>query len=311
MNDRVDSRGAAPAAPDSPSVEGGAGPIIDTFLDALWAERGIAPATADAYRNDLAGFFSRVQRSLESLTRADVLEFLAARMRSGASTSSIVRQLSCLRQFFAWATRERRLESDPMLDLEGPRRPRGLPGTLTADEVEALLGAPDSDSPIDLRDRALLETLYATGMRVSELTGLTLSRMNLGQGVVRVLGKGGRERLVPLGEASQAAIERWLSVRKQLKPTGDWVFVSKSGRMLSRQAIWARIRQLALRAGIRQPVHPHRLRHSFATHLLDNGADLRVVQMLLGHADLATTQIYTHVSRARLKSLHERHHPRG
>ncbi|RFF29165.1 site-specific tyrosine recombinase XerD [Wenzhouxiangella sediminis] len=285
--------------------------MIDAFLDSLWAERGIAPATAEAYRNDLAGFLARVPAPVEQLSRADVLEFLAARMRSGNSTSSIVRQLSCLRQFFAWALRERVVAQDPMLDLEGPRRPRPLPGTMTPREVEALLAAPAGDAPLDLRDRALLETLYATGMRVSELATLTLSRMNLGQGVIRVLGKGGRERLVPLGRAAIDAIEAWLRVRSNLKPLGDCLFVSRSGRALSRQAIWARIRQLAQRAGIRDAVHPHRLRHSFATHLLDNGADLRVVQMLLGHADLATTQIYTHVSRARLKSLHQRHHPRG
>ncbi|WP_376697010.1 site-specific tyrosine recombinase XerD [Wenzhouxiangella sp. EGI_FJ10305] len=301
----------APAAAPAARSEAEVDRLIDAFLDTHWAERGIAPATADAYRHDLANFLARVDRPVAGISRADILEFLAGRMRSGARTSSIIRQLSCLRQFFAWASRERQIARDPMLDLDGPRRPRALPGTLTASEVEALLDAPDGDSPLDLRDRAVLETLYATGMRVSELAGLTLSRLNLGQGIVRVLGKGGRERLVPLGETACAAIQRWLSVRTKLRPQGDWVFVSKSGRMLSRQALWARIRQLAVRAGIRQPVHPHRLRHSFATHLLDNGADLRVVQMLLGHADLATTQIYTHVSRARLKSLHERHHPRG
>jgi integrase/recombinase XerD len=301
--------GAGPTAPDSPAS--GDTRLIDTFLDSLWAERGIAPATAEAYRQDLAGFLARVPAPVEQLTRADVLEFLAARMRAGDSTSSIVRQLSCLRQFFAWALRERIVAEDPMLDLEGPRRPRPLPGTMTPREVEALLAAPSGDSSLALRDRALLETLYATGLRVSELATLTLSRMNLGQGVIRVLGKGGRERLVPLGRAAIEAIEAWLRVRSSLKPLGDWLFVSKSGRALSRQAIWARIRQLAQRAGIRDAVHPHRLRHSFATHLLDNGADLRVVQMLLGHADLGTTQIYTHVSRARLKSLHQRHHPRG
>ena len=301
--------GADQSAPGSP--QGADQRLIDAFVDALWAERGIAPATADAYRRDLAGFLEAVGRPPAELSRADILDFLARRMRSGASTSSIVRQLSCLRQFFAWALRERRVASDPMLDLDGPRRPRSLPGTLTAREVEALLAAPDTDSPFDVRDRALLETLYATGMRVSEIAGLTLPRLNLGQGVIRVMGKGGRERLVPLGEAAAEAIQRWLAVRPQLRPRGEWLFVSRSGRALSRQAIWARIRQLAMKAGIRESVHPHRLRHSFATHLLDNGADLRVVQMLLGHADLATTQIYTHVSRARLKSLHRHHHPRG
>lgn len=301
--------GAAQPAPDarpSPDTR-----LIDAFVDALWAERGIAPATGDAYRNDLVQFLGCVDRPLEAISRAAVLDFLAARMRSGASTNSIVRQLSCLRQFFAWALRERRIDRNPMLDLEGPRRSRSLPGTLTASEVEALLAEPRTDHALDVRDRALLETLYATGMRVSELAGLKLPRLNLGQGVVRVLGKGGRERLVPLGETACEAVQHWLVTRPKLRPQGEWLFVSRTGRALSRQAIWARIRQLAMRAGIREPVHPHRLRHSFATHLLDNGADLRVVQMLLGHADLATTQIYTHVSRARLKSLHRQHHPRG
>lgn len=309
MNRKDHQLGAAPVAPDvrpQPDIR-----LIDSFLDALWAERGIAPATADAYRHDLVQFLGRLDRPLEAISRADVLDFLAARIRSGAGTNSIVRQLSCLRQFFAWALRERRIKHDPMLDLEGPRRSRSLPGTLTAREVEALLAAPSTDSGLDVRDRALLETFYATGMRVSELAGLTLSRLNLGQGVVRVLGKGGRERLVPLGEAASDAIQSWLAVRPKFRPQGKWLFLSKSGRALSRQAIWTRIRLLAQRAGIDGPVYPHQLRHSFATHLLDNGADLRVVQMLLGHADLATTQIYTHVSRARLKSLHQRHHPRG
>ncbi|WP_376692673.1 site-specific tyrosine recombinase XerD [Wenzhouxiangella sp. EGI_FJ10409] len=284
--------------------------MIDSFLDALWAERGVSPATTDAYRRDLKQFFGQVPGATAA-SRAEVLDFLASRMRSGANTSSIVRQLSCLRQFFAWARRERLIAVDPMLDLEGPRRPRALPGTMSASEVEALLAAPDMKAPLGLRDRAILETLYASGMRVSELAALTLARLNLGQGVVRVVGKGGRERLVPLGETACEVLRCWLSMRPELKPQGDWVFVSRTGRALSRQAIWARIRDLAVRAGIDEPVHPHRLRHSFATHLLDNGADLRVVQMLLGHADLATTQIYTHVSRSRLKSLHQRHHPRG
>jgi integrase/recombinase XerD len=303
------SSGAGQPAPESPS--GPSVRLIDAFLDALWAERGISPATTDAYRQDLRGFLADCDTSLDLIGRAEVLAFLARRMRSGAGTNSVVRQLSCLRQFFAWALRERHVAADPMLDLEGPRKPRSLPGTLSAREVEALIRAPAGDTPLDRRDRAILETLYATGMRVSELVGVSLSRVNLGQGVIRVLGKGGRERLVPLGEAAIEAIGRWLRVRAELRPREDRLFVSRTGRPLSRQVVWSRIRHWAQRAGIREAVYPHRLRHSFATHLLDNGADLRVVQMLLGHADLSTTQVYTHVSRARLKSLHERHHPRG
>lgn len=241
-----------------------------------------------------------------------MLGFLARRLRSGAAVTSIVRQLSSLRQFFAWATREGMVDTDPTLDIEGPRPSRLLPGTLSAAQVEALLASPDGDDPLSVRDKAMLETLYATGIRVSELTGMTAAQLGLDRGVVRVRGKGGRERLVPLGEAAIEALALWMQEgRPALHPAGETVFVSRNGRALSRQAIWQRIRHHARRAGIDDPVYPHRLRHSFATHLLDHGADLRVVQMLLGHSDLATTQIYTHVSRSRLKDLHSRHHPRG
>lgn len=286
--------------------------LVDTFLDAAWAERGLSPPTLDAYRRDLLAFFQAVGHGPDCLGRQELLEFLARRLRSGAAVTSIVRQLSSLRQFFAWAAREGLVDADPTLDIEGPRPSRLLPGTLSAAQVEALLASPDGDDPLSKRDRAMLETLYATGIRVSELTGLTAAQLGLDRGVVRVRGKGGRERLVPLGEAAIDALAIWMQTgRAVLRPVGDTVFVSRSGRALSRQAVWQRIRHHARRAGIDAPVYPHRLRHSFATHLLDHGADLRVVQMLLGHADLATTQIYTHVSRSRLKELHSRHHPRG
>jgi integrase/recombinase XerD len=309
LSERTDGRGTARPSPEGSRDDRER--LVDRFVDSLWAERGIAPATGEAYRRDLLHFLTRIGRPIHAVERSDILSDLAQRMRGGASTASVVRQLSCLRQFFAWALREREIARDPMLDIDGPKLPRRLPGTLTAREVDALLAAPDGDSALARRDRAMLETLYASGMRVSELAALPLARLNLGQGVVRVLGKGGRERLVPLGEAACEALRQWLAVRGDFEPTAATVFVSRRGAALSRQAIWARIRQLALRAGIDGPVYPHRLRHAFATHLLDNGADLRVVQMLLGHADLATTQIYTHVSRSRLKSLHARHHPRG
>lgn len=286
--------------------------LVDNFLDAAWAERGLSPPTLEAYRRDLLSFFQAVGHGPDRLGRHELLEFLARRLRSGAAVTSIVRQLSSLRQFFAWAAREGLVEADPTLDIEGPRPSRLLPGTLSAAQVEALLASPDGDDPLSMRDRAMLETLYATGIRVSELTGLTAAQLGLDRGVVRVRGKGGRERLVPLGEAAIDALGVWLKTgRPALRPVGDTVFVSRSGRALSRQAVWQRIRHHAHRAGVDGPVYPHRLRHSFATHLLDHGADLRVVQMLLGHADLATTQIYTHVSRSRLKELHSRHHPRG
>lgn len=286
---------------------------IDAFLDAAWAERGLAANTLGAYRRDLTAFFRQAgESSPGAIGKSHVLACMASRLRAGDAVSSILRQLSCLRQFFAWAVRERLVEADPTLDLEGPRSPHPLPGTLTSAQIEALLMAPDRDEPLGCRDYALLETFYATGMRVSELAGITLAQLNMARGVVRVRGKGGRERLVPLGEAALDALEPWLrQVRPSLKPVCDQVFVSRRGGPLSRQALWARIRLHARRAGIEEPVYPHRLRHSFATHLLDHGADLRVVQMLLGHADLSTTQIYTHVSRSRLKNLHRQHHPRG
>jgi integrase/recombinase XerD len=286
---------------------------IDAFLDAAWAERGLAANTLDGYRRDLNAFFQHAgETSPAAIDKTHVLACMAARLRAGDAVSSILRQLSCLRQFFGWAVRERLVTADPTIDLEGPRAPRHLPGTLSADQVEALLAAPDTDDPLGARDRALLETFYATGMRVSELAAITLAQLNLARGVVRVRGKGGRERLVPLGEAALEALDIWLRrVRPAFKPGCDQVFVSRRGGPLTRQALWARIRLHAQRAGIEEPVYPHRLRHSFATHLLDHGADLRVVQMLLGHADLATTQIYTHVSRSRLKNLHRQHHPRG
>lgn len=286
--------------------------VIDAFLDAVWAERGLSPNTLEAYRRDLTDFFHHAGLLPELVGKPQVLSCLSARLRAGDAVTSILRQLSSVRQFFAWAVRERLVQADPTLDLEGPRSPRRLPGSLSVTQVEALLDAPEDDDPLGCRDRAILESLYATGMRVSELAGLSLAQVNISRGVVRVRGKGGRERLVPLGEAALVALQRWLhDFRPGFRPQCEQVFVSRNGKPLSRQAIWLRIRAHARRAGIDEPVYPHRLRHSFATHLLDHGADLRVVQMLLGHADLSTTQIYTHVSRSRLKNLHRHHHPRG
>lgn len=288
--------------------------LIDRFLDAAWAERGLSPATLDAYRDDLLGV-AKVAAHADrwpALTQSDVLAFLAARLQSGAAVSSITRQLSALRRFYAWALADGQVASNPLSDLEPPKARRHLPDVLSETQVEALLNAPDPDTPLGQRDRALFETLYASGMRVSEAVGLTLARLSLNQGLVRVIGKGGRERLVPLGERALDALNVWLSSgRVALKPKTESVFVSARGQALTRQAIWQRIRLHAEAAGIESAVHPHRLRHSFATHLLDHGADLRVVQILLGHADLSTTQIYTHVSRSRLKALYATHHPRG
>ncbi|MGY6588147.1 MAG: site-specific tyrosine recombinase XerD [Wenzhouxiangella sp.] len=285
---------------------------VDYFIDALWAERGLRPASLEAYRDDLLDLARFHTTPLNNLNRDQVLAYLSWRLKQGAAVASVTRALSSFRQFFAWLLRMGERSDNPMADIESPRKGRSLPGVLSAAQVEALLAAPDVSTPLGLRDRALLETLYAGGLRVSELTGLELSALSLDRGLVRVSGKGGKERLVPLGEQAVDWLGRYL---RQGRPTGrageSHVFLSRTGRPLTREAVWQRIRQQAARAGIEQRVYPHLLRHSFATHLLDHGADLRVVQLLLGHADLGTTQIYTHVSRARLGALYRRHHPRG
>jgi integrase/recombinase XerD len=286
--------------------------LIDPFLDSIWAERGLAAKTLEAYKQDLAQFAQALDNNDLPVRREDVMSFLSHRLRSGAAVSSVTRQVSCLRQFFAWAVRHGHQKENPMVDLQAPAGVKRLPHLLSETEVRLLLAQPDSNTPLGLRDQAILEMLYATGMRVSELVELDLARLNLVRGLVRVIGKGGKERLVPLGEPAQQSAERWLKVgRVECRPQTERVFVSRRGLPLSRQAVWQRIRKHARDCGISGDIHPHRLRHSFATHLLDHGADLRAVQMLLGHADLATTQIYTHVSRSRLKSLHAKHHPRG
>lgn len=286
--------------------------LIDPFLDAVWAERGLKPATLEAYRQDLVHLAKSLGSDAPLPDRPQLMQYLAARLKAGARVSSITRQISCLRQFFAWARQHGHVTQDPTLDLRPPPPLHRLPDVLSERELRDLIAQPDLATPLGLRDRAILETLYASGMRVSELVELSLARLNLARGLVRVIGKGGRERLIPLGEPALDALTAWLKhARPQLKPATDRVFVSHRGLPLTRQAVWQRIGLHARACGINGRIHPHRLRHSFATHLLDHGADLRVVQMLLGHADLGTTQIYTHVSKARLKSLYANHHPRG
>lgn len=300
------------AAPDCKGPTAADSRLIDHFLDATWSERGLSAASLTAYRDDLLSLCQLVPAGMVGVTREQVLNFLSQRLKSGEAVSTVSRRISCFRQFFAWAHRQGLVAANPMLDIESPRRRAHLPEVLSSNQVQALLEQPDPDTALGQRDRAMLETLYASGVRVSELTGLSMASLNRARGMMRVLGKGGRERLVPLGEAALAALDVWISCgRASLKPSIDRVFVSRSGREMSRVAVWQRIRYHAAACGIDQPVYPHLLRHSFATHLLDHGADLRVVQLLLGHADLGTTQIYTHVSRARLKSLYDRHHPRG
>jgi len=287
---------------------------IERFLDALWAEHGLADATLAAYRSDLIQFTRWLdgRKALVAAGREEINGYLGHRMASSGRTAA--RLLSTLRRFYRYQVRQERRKDDPTALIAMPRLGRRLPKTLGESDVEALLAAPDTDTDLGLRDRAMLELMYATGLRVSELVRLDVHQINRRRGVVQVVGKGGRERLVPIGEAAQQWLERYLRVgRPSLMDgrSGDHLFVTRRAKAMSRQNFWYRIRDYAKAAGIRTGLSPHGLRHAFATHLLNHGADLRVVQLLLGHADLSTTQIYTHVARARLQSLHAEHHPRG
>lgn len=289
-------------------------PVIERFLDALWLEAGLSRNTLSAYRSDLEGFAAWLKASPAQAVRAQLLAYLAECERNGARPRTTARLLSSLRRFYRHLLRENLIAEDPTAQLESPKLGRPLPKSLTEEQVETLLDAPASDAPLGLRDRAMLETLYATGLRVSELVGLTLPQVNLQAGVVKVIGKGNKERLVPLGEQAIEWLQRFLAeVRSGLLHghTSDALFPTARGRPMTRQAFWKNIKRYARLAGIESNLSPHTLRHAFATHLLNHGADLRVVQMLLGHADLSTTQIYTQVARERLKQLHAQHHPRG
>ncbi len=293
--------------------------LLDAFCDQLWLEDGLAKNTLEAYRRDLrllGQWLARGRRSLLEASETDLLSYLAARHaaadRPRASTQA--RALSSFKRFYHYAVRERRISVDPTIKLDRPKKPPRFPRTLSEEEVVALLDAADVSTPLGLRDRAMLETLYATGLRVSELVSLKLAEASLDMGVVRVFGKGLKERLVPLGEVAVEWIERYLKVGRPTLAKGrlnDAMFLTSRGEAMTRQAFWYLIKRHAASAipGVR--LSPHTLRHAFATHLLNHGADLRVVQMLLGHADISTTQIYTHVARERLKRLHAIHHPRG
>ena len=290
--------------------------VIDQFLDALWLERGLSENTLSAYRSDLysyAGWLaSFASRDLLQSRPEDILAYLAT--LTGKSSRTSARRLSSLRRFFQYLAREGRIGHDPCARIAAPRIGRPLPKSLTEEEVESLLDAPDTTTAMGQRDRAMLEVLYATGLRVSELVGLQLGQVNLRQGVLRVIGKGNKERLVPLGEEASDWVEKFIRQgRAELlqAPPADVLFPSRRGRMMTRQTFWHAIKRHAVRAGISKTLSPHVVRHAFATHLLNHGADLRVVQMLLGHSDISTTQIYTHVARERLKNLHAEHHPRG
>jgi integrase/recombinase XerD len=292
-------------------------PAIGRFLDAVWMERGLSQNTLAAYRADLtalARWLHERKVVVTRTTRNDLLAFIAWRVEAGARPRSTARQLSSFRRFFRYLVREGSLKDDPTAQIAMPKIGRSLPKSLTEDEVEALLAAPVVSDPLGHRDRTMLEVLYATGLRVSELVNLKHNQVNVNQGVIRIVGKGNRERLIPLGEESV----RWLAefVRGPraeilLERQTDYLFPTRRGDRMTRQAFWHIIKRYARKAGVQKELSPHTLRHAFATHLLNHGADLRVVQMLLGHSDLSTTQIYTHVARERMKELHQQHHPRG
>ncbi|UZG45734.1 site-specific tyrosine recombinase XerD [Caldimonas thermodepolymerans] len=289
---------------------------IDRFIDALWIEEGLSPNTLAAYRRDLTLYAQWLAESagkaLDQTGEPDLLAYAVARASTKATSAN--RRLAVFRRYFRWALRERLVSADPTLRLSTARQPMRVPGTLSEAQVEALLAAPDVDTPLGLRDRTMLELMYASGLRVSELVTLKTVHVGLDEGVLRVMGKGSKERLVPFGEEAHAWLRRYLAQARGeiLGPrTAEALFVTHRGEGMTRQMFWTLIKKYARAAGITTPLSPHTLRHAFATHLLNHGADLRVVQLLLGHADISTTQIYTHVARERLKDLHARHHPRG
>lgn len=291
---------------------------IDPFIDALWLEDGLSQNTLSAYRGDLEAFERWLRehkgKDIIATEEADIQGWFAA-LHTNSRASTANRRLAALRRYFLWARRQGLVERDPCLKLQASKQPPRFPKTLNEAQVEALLQAPDLSTPLGLRDRAMLETLYATGLRVSELVNLGVLDVNLSDGVARVImGKGGKDRLVPMGAESQHWVERYLQESRAAllgQRRSDALFVTGRGGPMTRQAFWQLVRKHAMKAGIHAPLSPHVLRHAFATHLLNHGADLRVVQLLLGHADISTTQIYTHVARERLRQLHARHHPRA
>ena len=287
-------------------------PLLDAFCDALWLEDGLSKNTLASYRWDLVRFsFFLDNKSLVKAGEEDLFAFFAARR---GRASSAARMLSTLKRFYGWCLRERRIKADPTLKLDAPKRVPRFPKTLSEADVEALLAAPDVNTPLGMRDRTMLEVLYAAGLRVTELISIKSFEVDVGAGVVRVLGKGSKVRMVPLGEEAVDWVRRYQEeFRPSLlkKKSSDHLFLTGRGSGMTRQAFWQNIKRYGKRAVPGKPLSPHTLRHAFATHLINHGADLRVVQMLLGHADISTTQIYTHVARERLKALHAKHHPRG
>ena len=293
--------------------------MVDRFLDALWLEDGLSALTLAAYRRDLTLYAvwwhteHPAGHGILSTTEAQLLAYMAARHANSRATT-VNRRTTVFKRFFRWALREHLVTQDPTLKMIGSRQPLRVPKVLSEAQVEALLAAPDEHTPLGLRDRAMLELMYASGLRVTELVGLKTVQVGLNEGVIKVMGKGARERLVPFGEEARQWIVRYLETARQAilgRQVSDALFVTSRGGPMTRQMFWTLVKQHALRADVIVPLSPHTLRHAFATHLLNHGADLRVVQMLLGHADISTTTIYTHVARERLRQLHQRHHPRG
>ncbi len=310
------NRGSADSGGQSPPQTAGATsdtPAIDRYIDEVWLEKGLSENTLAAYRRDLESLAREVDKDLLEVEEPDLLSVLARRYEGGYRATSSARWLSCIKGFYRHNVARGRMPSDPAAHIEHPALGRPLPGSLSESQVVALLQAPDTDTAIGLRDRAMLELLYATGLRISELVSLGTASLNLRQGIVRTVGKGGKERLVPVGEEALDWVERFVrDGRRELSgERTEALFPSRRGRAMTRQTFWYAVKRYALKAGIYVPISPHTLRHAFATHLLNHGADLRAVQMMLGHADLSTTQIYTHVAQARLKDLHQTHHPRG
>ena len=289
--------------------------LIDNFIDELWLEKGLSKNTLSAYRHDISSFTVWYKgSSLLEVQRVDLLDYLAKRLKDGYSSRSTARSLSSLRAFYNHITIKYNLKENPTSRIDSPKLGHSLPKTLSEEEVEKLIKAPDLDEDIGLRDRAMLEIIYACGLRVSELIKLDILNLNLRQGVIRVIGKGEKERLVPMGEEALYWVERYINNSRPnlLKDNKvSELFLSKRGSSMTRQTFWYRIKEYAAKASIKEDLSPHTLRHAFATHLINHGADLRTVQLLLGHSSLSTTQIYTEVARHRMKELHNEHHPRG
>lgn len=288
--------------------------LMDQYLDAAWMEKGLSDNSLASYRRDLSILGRWLAKNGMDFINADKSALMGFLSSQKLSARSSARKLSCFRGFYHYLIRENRLVQDPTALIDNPKLPLPLPKSLTEDDVEKLLAAPDVDEAIGLRDRTMLEVLYASGLRVSELVGLTVGEVNLRQGVVRVFGKGSKERLVPLGDEAHDWLQRYIKHGRPAllsKGPSDVLFPSSRGTQMTRQTFWHRIKLCAQQAGINKPISPHTLRHAFATHLLNHGADLRVVQLLLGHSDLSTTQIYTHIAKARMQELHAQHHPRG